>query len=71
MNQKDSFVFSSLVSFLTTWLFWVTLLIDDVIPWEEFADDITPHRSVYRFKSHFITSLKESKDKKQKQLWGW
>ena len=52
--------------FLTTWLFEL-ILIDSVMPLGESAECSTPYRSVYRFDSHFITSLKQGKDEKQKK----
>ena len=37
------------------------------MPWGESAECSTPYCSVYRFDSHFITSLKQGKDEKQKK----
>ena len=39
----------------------------DVKPWGESAGNGTPYCSVNRFYWHFITSLKRSKDEKQKR----
>ena len=57
MNQKGSFKLVVLNYFFD----------HDVKPWGESAGNGTPYCSVNRFYCHFITSLKRSKDEKQKR----